>query len=74
MDLRLRASPSHSGEGVWILILVADPPRGRPIGGGGIYRIRGGIRISAPIIVILFYLYYSHKTDKSKNGSTTILL
>ena len=41
MDLCLRASQRHGGEGVCILILVNDPPRGRPIGGGGIHRIRG---------------------------------
>jgi hypothetical protein len=37
MDPRLRASPRHGGQELFSNFLVTDPPRGRPIGGGGIY-------------------------------------
>jgi hypothetical protein len=37
-DSRLRASPRHGGQGVFLNFLVADPPRGRPVGGGGNHR------------------------------------
>jgi hypothetical protein len=34
MDPRLRASPRHGGTG---RLIVTDPPRGRPFGGGGVH-------------------------------------
>ena len=37
MDIRLSASPRHGGQGGFFNFLVTDPPRGRPIGGGGTY-------------------------------------
>jgi hypothetical protein len=38
MDPRLGASPRHGGQGDSFEFLVTDPPRGRPVGGGGIHR------------------------------------
>jgi len=35
---RLRASPRHGGQRVFFEFLVADPPLGRPVGGGGNHR------------------------------------
>ena len=39
MITRLRASPRHGGA-MSFRAFVADPPRGRPFGGGGVYRNR----------------------------------
>jgi len=40
MDSRLRASPRHGGTGGLLSIFfVTDPPRGRPVGGGGTHHI-----------------------------------
>ena len=38
MDYRIRASPRHGGQEVFFKFFVIDPPRGCPIGGGGIHR------------------------------------
>jgi hypothetical protein len=37
-NLRLKASPSYGGQGIFFDFFVTDPPRERPIGGGGIHR------------------------------------
>jgi hypothetical protein len=36
-DLRLMTSTRHSGQGVFFEVLVFDPRRGCPVGGGGIH-------------------------------------
>ena len=40
MDYRLKASPRHGYQGVFLEFLVSNPPRERPVGGGGIHRTR----------------------------------
>jgi hypothetical protein len=53
MAPRLRASPRHGGAGgISKLFLVIDPPRGRPVGGGGVDRIRG-VRVDKIIIGLI---------------------
>ena len=40
MDTRLRASPRHGGEIVFLNFSVTNPPLGRPFGGGGSHHKR----------------------------------
>jgi len=37
-DPRLKGSPRHGGQGVFLYFFVTDPPRGRPVGGVGNHR------------------------------------
>ena len=74
MDLRLRASPRHGGEGVCILILVIRSAAGASHRGRRHSSYSGGIRTSAPIIVILFYMHYSRKTEKSQKRVYNIIV
>jgi hypothetical protein len=58
----LRGSPGsgslfkHGGAMRFLQIFVIDPPRGRPIGGGGVYRI-GSMRVTLIIIPDVDYFY-----------------
>ena len=42
MDTRLGASPRHGGAGKFFYFIIPNPPRGRPVGGGGSHRTWGG--------------------------------